>query len=99
VIFPSCRCAFLECAVPLLQVAGVVGLCLMRLLPSTRWADGGRVVLVGALIGLGLTGALLGTHDSEFALFAGGSVTALLIGVTLGGGPIEEGPEAPPRPA
>ncbi len=44
-----------------------------------------RLILIAALVGLGLAGAWLGTHDNKFALFAGGSMTALLIGVTLGG--------------
>ena len=42
-----------------------------------------------ALVGLGIAGALCGRHDSEFALFAGGTMTVLLIGMTMGSGPIE----------
>jgi hypothetical protein len=77
--------ALLEGLVILLQVAGVVGLCLSRL-SAARWAERGRVGLVLALVGLGIAGAVLGRHDSEFALFAGGTMTLLLIGMTLGGG-------------
>lgn len=80
--------ALLEGLVMLLQVAGVLGLCLSRL-SAARWADRGRVGLVLALVGLGIVGALLGRHDSEFALFAGGTMTLLLIGMTLGGGAAE----------
>ncbi len=36
--FQACHCALLECAVPVLQVVGVLGLCLLRLSPATRWA-------------------------------------------------------------
>jgi hypothetical protein len=38
------------------------------------------------MFGLGVAGALCGRHDSEFALFAGGTMTLLLIGMTAGGG-------------
>lgn len=77
-------CDVLELTVLVLQFAGVVGLCVWRFMPSTRWADRGRALMILALLGLGVTGAALGNHDSEFALFAGGSITALLIGMTLG---------------
>lgn len=77
--------ALLEGLVVVLQVAGVLGLALSRL-SGVRWAERGRVGLVLALVGLGIVGALLGRHDSEFALFAGGTMTFLLIGMTLGGG-------------
>ena len=42
-----------------------------------------------ALFGLGIAGALCGRNDSEFALFAGGTMTVLLIGMTMGSGSIE----------
>ncbi len=77
-------CSLLELAVILFQVCGVASLCLYRLMPSTAWADRGRVVFVVALIGLGIAGALCGSHDSEFGLFAGGTMTVLLIGMTMG---------------
>jgi len=77
-------CAWLELSVVLFQVFGVVALCLSRLTPGTRWADRGRVGYVVALVGLGVAGALCGRHDSEFALFAGGTMPLLLIGMTAG---------------
>lgn len=81
-------CAVLELSVMLFQVVGVAALCLSRLLPpsSARWVSRGRVGFVIAMFGLGLAGALCGRHDSEFALFAGGTMTLLLIGMTIGGG-------------
>ncbi len=82
-------CSMLELAVILFQVCGVGSLCLNRLMPTTPWADRGRIVFVIALVGLGIAGALCGRHDSEFALFAGGTMTVLLIGMTIGGGPSE----------
>jgi hypothetical protein len=78
--------AVCEVAVILFQVFGVASLCLSRLLPTTRWVERGRTVFVIALIGLGVTGALCGSHDSEFALFAGLSMTVLLIGMNMGSG-------------
>jgi hypothetical protein len=82
--------SLLEVAVIVFQVCGVAALCLNRLMPTTPWADRGRIVFVIALIGLGIAGALCGRHDSEFALFAGGTMTVLLIGMTMGGGPSED---------
>ncbi len=79
-------CAWLEIAVMMLQVAGVAALCLSRLAPTSRWSERGRRGFVMALIGLGVAGALCGRHDSEFALFAGGTMTFLLIGMTMGNG-------------
>ena len=76
----------LEVAVMMFQVFGVATLCLTRLVPATRWADRGRVGFVFALVGLGVFGALCGRHDSEFALFAGGTMTFLLIGMIMGSG-------------
>ncbi|WP_406695795.1 hypothetical protein V5E97_32825 [Singulisphaera sp. Ch08] len=81
-------CAMLELSVILFQVVGVIALCVSRLLPpsSIRWANRGRASFVVAMIGLGLAGAFCGRHDSDFALFAGGSMTILLIGMTMGNG-------------
>lgn len=79
-------CAWLEISVVLFQVFGVTGLCLNRLLPTTRWAERGRVGFVAAMIGLGLAGAVCGRLDSEFALFAGGTMTFLLIAMSMGTG-------------
>jgi hypothetical protein len=89
--------ALLEGLVVVLQIAGVLSLGLARL-SAARWAERGRVGLVLALVGLGLAGALLGRHDSEFARFAGGTMTLLLIGMTLGGGAEHPSP-APAEPA
>lgn len=77
--------AWFEFAVVMFQVIGVVTLVLNRLAPAPRWAHRGRVGFVVALFGLGFAGALCGRHDSEFALFAGGTLTFLLIGMTIGG--------------
>ncbi len=77
-------CSLLELAVIMFQVSGVGSLCLSRLTPTTPWGDRGRIVFVVALIGLGIAGALCGSHDSEFGLFAGGTMTVLLIGMTMG---------------
>ena len=79
-------CGLLEFSVILFQVVGVSALCLYRLLPQTRWADGGRVAFIVAMIGLGIAGASCGRYDSEFALFAGGTMTFLLIAMTVGSG-------------
>jgi hypothetical protein len=90
-------CAMLELAVILFQVVGVIALCVSRLLPpsSTRWANRGRAGFVVAMFGLGLAGAFCGRHDSDFALFAGGTMTILLIGMTMGNGQADT--TAPPR--
>ena len=82
-------CGMLECAVMLFQVFGVLALCVHRLAPETRWAERGKNGYIIALIGLGIAGALCGPYDSEFALFAGGTMTALLIGMTIGSVPAD----------
>jgi hypothetical protein len=84
---PSCD--VLEVLVMLFQVVGVASLCACRLLPGTRWAYRGRRAFVMALVGLGMAGALCGSYDSHFALFAGATLTALLIGMIVGGGSID----------
>ena len=78
--------AVLEIVVMMFQFIGVATLCLTRLVPETRWADRGRVGFVFAMVGLGVFGALCGRFDSEFALFAGGTMTVLLIGMVAGSG-------------
>ncbi len=84
---PITVCAVFEVLVVLFQVCGIMGLCLNRLVPgSNRWRSRGQAGSIVALIGLGIAGALCGRHDSEFALFAGGTMTLLLIGMTMGGG-------------
>src|SRR4051812_3788498 len=45
--------AWLELAVVLLQVVAVATLCLSRFLPSTGWADRGRLGFVVSMVGLG----------------------------------------------
>ncbi len=77
-------CAVLELSVLLFQVGGLAALCIYRLAPRTRWGERGRIGYVVALIGLGIAGALCGRHDSVFGLFAGGTMTLLLIGMTIG---------------
>ncbi|HEY2158149.1 MAG TPA: hypothetical protein VGH33_21145 [Isosphaeraceae bacterium] len=89
--------AILELIVILLQVCGVVALCVTRLVPATRWAERGRAVFIIAMVGLGVAGALCGRHDSEFALFAGGTMTVLLIGMTVGDGAAGAGRTIGPR--
>jgi hypothetical protein len=66
------------------QLTGVAALLLHRLAATPRWADHGRNGFVVALIGLGLIGALCGRQGSDFGLFAGGTMTLLLIGMTIG---------------
>jgi hypothetical protein len=84
--------ALFEGLVVLFQVCGILGLCVSRLLPrSARWTSRGKVGFVVALVGLGIAGALCGRHDSEFALFAGGTMTVLLIGMTTGGSSVDHG--------
>ena len=78
--------AVLELVVMLFQFIGVATLCLSRLFPETRWADRGKVGFVFALVGLGVFGALCGRLNSEFALFAGGTMTFLVIGMIAGNG-------------
>lgn len=82
--------ALLELFVILFQVVGVVGLVVNRLMPRSRLAELGRVGFVIGVLGLGIAGALCGRHDSEFALFAGGTLTVLLIGMTSGSGSSHE---------
>jgi hypothetical protein len=89
--------AILELIVILLQVCGVVALCLTRLVPATRWAERGRAVFIVAMVGLGVAGALCGRHDSEFALFAGGTMTVLLIGMIMGNGAADPAASIGPR--
>jgi hypothetical protein len=87
---PANLCAVFEILVVLFQVCGIMGLCLNRLMPrSTRWSFRGQIGSIVALIGLGIAGALCGRHDSEFGLFAGGTMTLLLIGLTMGNGTID----------
>jgi len=78
-------CGVFEMFVMVFQTFGVLSLCLYRLTcPRSTWSNLGRFCVVAALFGLGISGALCGRHDSEFALFAGGTMTLLLIGMTIG---------------
>lgn len=77
--------ALVECFVMIFQFAGLAGLCLSRLLPGTRWSGRGRAMVLLALVGLGVAGAISGRQDSAFGLFAGGTMTVLLIGMIAGG--------------
>jgi uncharacterized membrane protein YcfT len=70
----------------LFQVFGVLALCLSRLFATPRWAERGQWAFMVAVVGLGVAGALSGHQDSEFGLFAGLTMTTLLIGMTVGGG-------------
>ncbi len=74
----------LEMVVMAFQVCGVIALCMTRLVTQARWAERGRIVFFIAMVGLGVAGAICGRHDSEFAFFAGATMTALLIGLTIG---------------
>ena len=86
---PFSLCAVLEVLVVFFQVCGIMGLCLSRLMPRSAWCYRGKIGFIIALFGLGIAGALCGRHDSEFALFAGGTMTVLLIGMTIGGSTID----------
>ena len=79
-------CAVLELAVMGFQVIGVAALCLSRLLPSSRWSAHARTGAIVALVGLAVAGAFCGRLSSEFGLFAGVTMTILLIGMTMGSG-------------
>jgi hypothetical protein len=88
---PANICAVFELLVVVFQVCGIMGLCLNRLMPrSTPWSSSGQIGSIIALFGLGIAGALCGRHDSEFALFAGGTMTVLLIGLTMGSETIDK---------
>lgn len=80
--------ALIECCVLACQLAGALALIVTRLLPTTRLARGARLVFVLAMIGLAAGGAICGSQDSDFGLFAGGTMTVLLIGMITGGAPI-----------
>lgn len=86
-LVPSC--AVLEVLVMAFQSLGVLSLVVTRLLPGTIAARRGRRIFILSLFGLGITGALCGREDSHFALFAGATLTALFIGMIVGGGSLE----------
>jgi hypothetical protein len=74
----------LELSIMLLQMIGVVSLALYRLTAGTRIAHWARAGFILTLFGLATAGAIVAHHDSEFGLFAGGTMTVLLIGMTIG---------------
>lgn len=79
-----------EMLVMFFQTFGVACLFLHRLTAhQSSWHTLGKAGVILALFGLGIAGALCGRHDSEFALFAGGTMTVLLIGMTVGEGNID----------
>jgi hypothetical protein len=91
--------AWLEVLVMVFQIAGVAALFLSRLSPASRWGRQARVGFVVAMLGLGITGSVCGGHDSAFALFAGGTMTFLLIGMTVGSGHVDTTAATRPRAA
>jgi len=74
-----------ECLVMVFQVAGLAGLGISWLAPTRAWGRRGRLMLLVAMIGLGVAGAICGRNESAFGLFAGGTMTVLLIGMLAGG--------------
>ncbi len=91
-------CGVFEMLVMFFQTCGVMCLCLCRLMPrSSALCHWGRTGFIIAVFGLGISGALCGGHDSEFALFAGGTMTLLLIGMTMGSGATENVDATPTR--
>jgi hypothetical protein len=76
-----------ECLVMVFQFAGLAGLCLCRLMPGSRWCGRGRTMVLLAVVGLAVAGAISGRQDSAFGLFAGGTMTFLLIGMIAGSAP------------
>jgi hypothetical protein len=77
----------LETLVLLFQVAGVGGLVLSRFLSGTAWARRGRRVVLITLVGLAALGSVCNPHSSGMGLYAGGTMTILLVGMISGGSP------------
>jgi hypothetical protein len=73
-----------ESLVMLFQLIGLASLILSRLLPQNRWTGRGRAVFIVALLGLGVAGAICAHHRSSMGLFAGGTMTFLLVGMIAG---------------
>ncbi|AMV38959.1 hypothetical protein [Planctomyces sp. SH-PL62] len=79
-----------EMLVMFFQTCGALSLCLHRLTPyRSAWYGLGRIGVILSLFGLGISGALCGRHHSEFAIFAGGTMTLILIGMTMGNSNID----------
>lgn len=75
-----------EIAVILFQLLGLVALALSLTAPAPRWARRARRLFILAVLGLGISGALCSQYDSSFALFAGVTMTAYLIGASVATG-------------
>jgi hypothetical protein len=65
----------LELTVSGLQVGGVLALIVSKLEPASALAN---AVLIGAQVGLGVAGSLCAVYRSDFTLFAGATLGALL---------------------
>jgi hypothetical protein len=74
----------LNVAVVALQILGVTSFLLGTFVPGGRVARRSWFGFVIAMFGLGVAGSLCAWYGSEFALFSGGSMAVLLIGVILG---------------
>ncbi len=81
---PSLPGFLFESLVMLFQVVGLATLIFSRLLPSGRWTRRCKAMFIMALLGLGMAGAICAHHRSSMGLFAGGSVTFLLVGMIAG---------------
>lgn len=73
-----------ESLVMIFQVIGLASLVLSRLLPAHRWTQRGKMVFTWAIVGLAVAGSICAHHHSSMGLFAGGSVTFLLVGMIAG---------------
>lgn len=78
--------ALVELAVILFQLLGLISIALFLAAPAVRWARRARRLFIIALLGLGVSGALCSRTDSKFALFAGATLTAYLIGASVATG-------------
>jgi hypothetical protein len=73
-----------ESLVMLFQMVALTTLVLARLLPRHRWTHFGKAVFTWAIVGLGVAGSICAHHQSTMGLFAGGSVTFLVVGMIAG---------------
>ncbi len=80
-IRPTAVC---QSIVMLFQFLGILGLLLSRLMPASIWARRGKLIFLLGLIGLGFAGVLSGSQPTGSSLMAGGTITALLVGMNLG---------------
>lgn len=86
-LMPSRPGFIFESLVMVFQVVGLASLIFARLLPTGRWMRRGKLIFVLSLVGLGLAGAICAHHRSSMGLFAGGSITFLLVGMIAGSHP------------